>query len=205
MCAFLALTGLAAIWLLTGGLQFWTYDSLRRELAQQGNLVAEPIELQLASGHFEHPWSGNGAPTTYVMDFIYTRCESICNVLGTEFQQMQRKLQQEPSSRLAGVQLLSVSFDRRDKAADLARYARQYGAVEGIWNIAAASDPAALRALLRQLGVVVVSDGRGDFVHNGALSVVDGTGRMRAVFAYAQWEQALRCAQAVARGTTCAP
>jgi protein SCO1 len=58
--------------------------------------------------------------------------------------------------------------------------------------------PSESRALLRALGVVVVPDGSGGFVHNGAIHLLDGQGSLRALFDYTRWPEALAAARRVA-------
>jgi protein SCO1/2 len=52
--------------------------------------------------------------------------------------------------------------------------------------------------LLRSLGVVVIPDGEGGFVHNGDIHLMDERGRLRGLFAFDQWPQALEAAQRLA-------
>jgi cytochrome oxidase Cu insertion factor (SCO1/SenC/PrrC family) len=54
-------------------------------------------------------------------------------------------------------------------------------------------------ALLRQLGVVVIPDGFGDYEHNAALLVFDAQGRMVRVFDLAEQDLALNYARHLAR------
>ena len=201
-CSTLAVGAGFAIWLLTGGFQHWTFDSLRHDHARSGRMSVLPIELSNFSGETVSPWSRQGPRVVYVVDFIYTRCESVCSVLGSEFQQMQARLMAARPGT-ASPRLLSISFDPRDTLEDLSRYAERYHVAKEVWDIARPNEAGALSALLRQLWVVVVPDGRNDFVHNGALSIVDSAGRVHAVFDYASWESALACASAVAGGSHC--
>ena len=53
-------------------------------------------------------------------------------------------------------------------------------------------------ALLRSLGVIVVPDGAGGFVHNGAIHLLDERGRLRGLYEFDQWPQALEAAQRLA-------
>jgi protein SCO1/2 len=49
--------------------------------------------------------------------------------------------------------------------------------------------------LLASLGVVVVPDGQGGFVHNGAIHLLDERGRLRGLYGFDQWQQALEAAR----------
>jgi protein SCO1/2 len=196
--ATLATIGATASW-MTRGFSTWTYEDVRVQRAAEGSLRAPPVLLRHPRGGRLQPWPPAGdapdGPRVYVVDFVFTRCPTICLALGTAFQQMQRRLQQEA----AGVQLLSISFDiARDSDADLAAYARRHGADPSVWQVAAPVDAVQKDELLRSLGVVAVPDGTGGFVHNAALHVVDHDGRLRGLHALADWEQALAQARRLA-------
>ena len=125
-----------------------------------------------------------------LVDFVYTRCNGICSVLGVEFQQVQRAIL---AQGLEGrVRLLSVSFDpAQDDPSQLARYAARMHADPAIWTFATVPDSRALRRLLDTFGIVVVPDGRGGFQHNAALHVVTAQGDLVRIFDYSAPDTAL--------------
>lgn len=47
-----------------------------------------------------------------------------------------------------------------------------------LWTVATVADPADLARLLRVFEIVVLPDGRGDYVHNGAIFIVDERARL---------------------------
>ncbi len=111
-----------------------------------------------------------------LVEFIYTRCPTICSVLGDQFH---RVLAAAPERDFA---LLSISFDpAHDDRGARADYGARFGAVAPRWRIAAAADADGLAALERSFGVVVIPDGMGGFVHDGAVYLVDGEGRLARV------------------------
>jgi protein SCO1/2 len=113
-----------------------------------------------------------------VVEFVYTRCVTVCSALGNSFERIARRL---PPGRLGGdVILLSVSFDpANDDRAALGDFAGRYvGAGGPGWRVARVADGSQLAALLSTFGVVVVPDGAGGFEHNAALHVVDPRGRL---------------------------
>lgn len=136
-----------------------------------------------------------------IVDFIYTRCQTVCLALGSSFQQMQSSLQQDrDTAALTGVRLLSISFDgAHDSPAVLQDYARQLQADPSIWSFVRVQGSAQTQQLLRRFEVVVVPDGRGDYEHNAALLVVDSRGRLVRVFDYAEQQLALDYARHLAR------
>lgn len=192
----------AARW-LTHDFQVWTDEGARRlevalrpvdapRVAVEGPGVAAPdLPALLAQG---------GGVT--VVDFIYTRCQSVCLSLGSSFQQLQAALQADRAAgRSANVRLLSISFDGAyDGPAQLQAYARGQHADPALWRFVRVPAAAQEQALLRRLGVVVVPDGRGDYEHNAALLVFDAHGRMRRVFDLAEQQLALDYARHLAGG-----
>src|SRR3546814_8715573 len=100
-----------------------------------------------------------------IVDFIYTRCQSICTALGSEFQQLQRQIRAQGLQHK--IRLISISFDPvRDQPRTLAAYAKWLRAEPDIWHFATVTDAAQLGPLLRAFGVIVIPAGQGDFVHN---------------------------------------
>jgi protein SCO1/2 len=63
-----------------------------------------------------------------------------------------------------------------------------------VWQATSIPDPAQLDAVLAAFGIVVLPDGRGDFVHNAAIHVVDARGRLRRVVDPGRWQVALAAA-----------
>lgn len=201
LAVLLALGGYAAIHTLTHGFQVWTDEGARRLEVSLSPITLPDVEV-------EGPWTekarlpallqGSGHIT--VADFIYTHCTTICLTLSRNFQQMQTSLQNEselPGNE--GVRLLTISFDgARDTPEVLGRYARSWRADPERWQFVHVPDPAEQAALLRQLGVVVVPDGLGDFEHNAALLILDADGRMVRIFDLEERQLALNYARHLA-------
>lgn len=202
LCAVLLWASWAAATRVTHGFQAWTAEDARRlevarspvpapDVALQGPGVAAPGLRALLA---------NGRDVT-VVEFIYTRCETLCLVGGAVFQQMQEALRTRRDD--AGVRLLSLSFDpARDGMTELAAYAKRMHADPRRWQVARVPEAAALQRLLDAFQVVVVPSGRGDFEHNAALLVVDRDGRLVRIFDFAQQQMALDYALHLAQGGT---
>jgi protein SCO1/2 len=172
----------AALAELTGGFEHWTFEERRRAHALQGRLVAPMLARADAP-----------AREVRILDFIYTRCPTVCRVLGTEYQQMQQAILQTPDS---AVRLVSISFDvERDSEADLRAYAKTHQAQAPVWTVTAPATREDDQRLRRALGVVAIPDGMGGFVHNSALHLIDRDGRVLALYDYTQWRKALSHAQ----------
>ena len=200
LCACAAVLGLFfwATFGLTRGLEHWTFEELRRDDAAHGRVAAPPIAIRTAGGETRALWTGGERAPVYLIDFIYTTCPTLCQALGSEYAQMQAQLLAAPPAA-AQPRLLSLSFDlERDRRDELAAYARLHGADARVWTVAAPLTRAERDRLLARLGVVVVPDGFGGFVHNGSIVVVDGHGTVRGVFDVARWQEALAAARRVA-------
>jgi len=203
LACLLALAGYASAAWLTHDFQIWTAEGARRlEVAQHPvpvppvtvegpGMAAQPLPALLAQG---------GGVT--LVDFIYTRCQTVCLSLGSSFQQLQAALLADRAAGArAGVRLLSISFDgAHDTPAVLQAYARTLQADPLVWNWVRVPDVAQQQALLQRLGVVVVPDGRGDYEHNAAFLVLDAQGRLVRVFDLAEQQLALDFARHLAQG-----
>lgn len=199
VCVLLALGGYASAAWLTHDFQAWTAEGARRldvalepvptpALDVEGPADArQPLSALLADGR-----------SVTVVDFFYTRCETVCLSLGSTFQQMQSALQED--GRASRVKLLSIGFDPRDGTGDLRAYAARLHADPKHWRFVRAADGKTVARLLAAFQVTVVPDGRGDFEHNAALLVVDARGRLVRVFDIAERQLALDYARHLAGG-----
>jgi len=111
-----------------------------------------------------------------IMTFFYSSCNALCSVLGDEFQQLQAAIHARGLERQ--VRLLSISFDPRDDAAMLAAYARRQHADPSVWQMVSIDSAPQRKALLDQLGIVVLPAPLGEFQHNAALHLIDRHGRL---------------------------
>lgn len=203
LSAMLAVAGYAAAAWLTHDFQVWTAEGARRlEVALQP--VPAPavaidgpgIAPQALSRHL-----ADGQSVTLV-DFVYTRCQSVCLAMGSSFQQMQAVLRE----RGGKVKLLSISFDgSHDTPEVLQAYASKLGADPARWRFVRVQEPQGTQQLLKDFQVVVVPDGRGDFEHNAAFLVIDPQGRLVRIFDYAEQQLALDYAQHLAGAAASLP
>ena len=198
----LALLAYATAAGLTHDFQVWTAEGARRlEVALQPVAMA-PVVAE-GSGISAQPLAQLvGAPGSITLvDFIYTRCQSVCLSLGSSFQQLQASLLSDRAAgQGTGVQLLSISFDSaHDTPAALQAYAQQLQADPTVWRFVRLPDAVQLQQLLRSFQVVVVPDGRGDYEHNAALLLLDGQGRLVRIFDLAEQQLALDYARHLAR------
>ena len=202
LSALLAMAAYASAAWLTHDFQVWTAEGARRlEVALQP-VATPPVQVD-GAGIAPQPlpqWLTAPGRVT-IVDFIYTRCQTVCLALGSSFQQMQASLQQDRHAGTPpGVRLLSISFDGlHDSPAVLQDYAQRLQADPALWSFVRVPDSAQTQQLLRRFEVVVVPDGRGDYEHNAALLVVDERGRLVRIFDYAEQQLALDYARHLAR------
>lgn len=185
--AVIAVAALVAFWTATSGFRVLTSESARRLSVSRQPLVLP--SARLADGR-ELTAAIRDDGRVVLVDFIYTQCESLCTALGTDYQQLQREIQRRGLGDR--VRLLSLSFDPdRDDAATLARHQARLRADPALWQASTVPDAAQRARLLAAFGIVVVPDGRGDFVHNAAIHVVDAQGRLRGIHDPGRWSLAL--------------
>lgn len=201
LCVGLALAGYASAAWLTHDFQVWTAEGARR-LEVALHPIATP-EVQVdGPGIDKQPLARlltDGRSVT-VVDFVYTRCQTVCLSLGGVMQQMQASLRQDAAAnRVMPVKLLSISFDGTyDDPPVLQRYAARLNADAALWRFVRMPEARDTQRLLDAFEVVVVPDGRGDYEHNAALLIVDRQGRLVRVFNYSEQQLALDYARHLA-------
>ena len=173
-----SLAGAAAIGLETDGLRAMTSETARR-LRVAGNPVTVPDAVLETAFRGRLVTMADLTGRTVIVGFIYTRCPTICITGGDTFERMQEALKRD---KREDVRLLSVSFDPGSDTPDqLAEYGRIHKADPSVWTIARITDPQQLRQVLTAFGVVVIPDGMNGFVHNSALHIVNGRGRLERI------------------------
>ncbi|MBD3619260.1 MAG: SCO family protein [Chromatiales bacterium] len=173
----IASLGSTVLYQATDGLRALTSEGARRVAVTD---AARPVpDVILQDQHGDRFSLAELQGQALVINFIYTRCPTVCLALGDALQQLQRAL---PAGGPGGdVLLLSISFDpANDTPARLAAYAEWFRAGEG-WRVTRPLNEADLELLLERFGVVVIPDGRGGFEHNAALHLVDREGRLVAI------------------------
>ncbi len=193
MCVLLVVAAFAGLQRWTRSGSAWTYDELRLLDAQAGIVRAPTVRLL---DDLTPLWEQReGVRQAYLVDFIYTGCTSVCQALGSDYQRMQSALVAHP----ARVHLVSLSIDPAgDSPHALAAWAQRQHAEPLWWTVGRTLTPGEGQDLLRALGVVVIPDGIGGFVHNGAIHLIDAQGRLRALFDYTRWPDALAAARQLA-------
>ncbi len=192
----------AGAW-LTMDFDIWTAEGARRLQVARSPVPAPGIVLHGPGiGPTPLPALLGTEGGVTIVDFVYTRCQTVCLALGSTFQQLQADLragEREGVAQAPRVRLLSISFDpAHDAPSVLSSYAGRLRADPRFWRFATPVQASAMRMLLERFEVVVISDGMGGYEHNAALLVVDAGGRLVRIFDYAEMETALAYARHLA-------
>jgi protein SCO1/2 len=190
--------GLAGLLHATAQGNAFTTETLRRiEVAKSPSLVPE-LSVYDANGNrstLRQLLTGDGR--VWIVDFVYTRCQTVCTTLGTVFQQLQLQIRQRGLENKVG--LLSVSFDpANDTANSLRAYRDRMSMDPTIWRVVTLSSPLDRRKLLDAFGIMVIPAPLGEFEHNAALHLVSGAGRLFRIIDYDDATLALDTALATA-------
>ena len=190
------LAGLVALFHATAGGTAYTTETLRRSEVGRAPLPVPDFRVVDAQGR-EQPLrellAADGR--VWIVDFVYTRCATLCLSLGTVFQQLQAQVLAQGLQDRVG--LLSISFDpEHDRPPALATYARRMGMQPEAWQLVSLAEPADRRRLLDSFGIMVVRAPLGEFEHNAALHLVTAEGELVRILGLDEGVRALRLAQA---------
>jgi protein SCO1/2 len=180
---------------LTRGFTVLTAESARRQ-----SVAAAPIRVPELIGIDQqgarHRAFESDEGRVLIVDFIYTRCTSLCSMLGSSYQQLQSAIEAQHLEH--AVRLVTVSFDPgHDTPTIIQEYGARLGAKPNLWTILTPLDADALRRSLNAFGVVAIPAPQGQFVHNAAFHVIDRHGRLARIIDIAQSEAALSAARQI--------
>ena len=185
-----AVLGASLVWQLTAGLQIFTSETWRR------------AEIANAPRHLPDTWLEDERGQTFnlrslcgqvmVLDFIYTRCPSVCKSLGVTSSQLAQRFTQAEQA----VAVISISFDPlQDTPEHLRAFKAQMEPHPSAWRLARPLRPTELDRLLATAGVVVIPDGMQGYDHNAALHIVDKDCRITRLHDMEDMEDAQRTVQ----------
>lgn len=170
--------GTWVFWWGTDGFTAFTAETARRVEILRSPRPLPEVTLEDQDGNFFGLQDYQGK--LLAVDFIFTRCTTLCRSMGMIFKQIRDQIPQESLGR--DFTLISISFDpEHDDPANLKKYGETYGADGKIWRIARVSDKAQLKSLLDAFGIIVIPDEFGGFEHNAALHLVGRDGRLRLI------------------------
>jgi protein SCO1 len=178
---------------LTHGFTVLTSETARRQA-----VAAEPIAVPDLWGIDQtgkrRALLDKGDDRAVIVDFIFTRCTSVCSALGNSYQQLQADILEEHLEKK--VRLVTVSFDpEHDTPAIIADYGRRFRANPETWTLLTPIDSEALRRALQAFGVVRVPAPDGQFIHNAAFNIIDRRGRLARIVDIGQPRRALAAAR----------
>jgi protein SCO1/2 len=162
----------------TDGFRALTSEQARRNAIARAPRGLPDVALEDQSGRPFTLAAYRGRPVA--VNFVYTRCRSLCTVSSAGFERIDRSERASTSTR-ARLDLVSISFDSTDTPARLREYADRHSADGITWRFARVRDFRKLDALLRAFGIVVIPAPGGDFQHNAAVHLVDAHGRLARV------------------------
>jgi protein SCO1/2 len=181
------LCGIGLLFTVTDGFRAFTSETARRLAILEQPVAIPPATLQSHTGEDFH--LGDLSGRVVVIDFIFTRCPTVCHALGAQFRDMADELRRRGLGSKAV--LLSISFDPDyDHPQQLMAYLLRYGEQRDNWLAARIADKRELHRWLEKFGIVVIQTEAG-YDHNAAVHIVDPTGRLVAILDYEATEQIL--------------
>lgn len=178
----------------TDNFRVFTTESARRLSVSKHPRAIPDVILETSKGDTLHVDNLRGR--WWLVDFVYTRCETYCVVQGAEFGQLQDRMAGPIAEGKVG--LLSISFDPdHDGPAELAMYKHHSGDRGEGWVAARPVTSASLANLIRVFGITAIPDGMGGFIHNAAINIIDPNGKLIAV---TDWDASLQAEQIVLAG-----
>ncbi len=169
------LLGTGVLWQGTDGFRAFTAEGARRVDILRAPRALPAVVLEDQDGRAFRLQDYQNQ--LLAVDFIYTRCMTICRNMSRAFKQIRDRVPQQMLGR--DFSLLSISIDMdRDDVASLNAYASIYGADSTNWRIARVSSKADLKSLLEAFGIVVIPDGLGGFEHNAAIHLLGRAGKL---------------------------
>ena len=177
---------LTALAVQTEGFQVFTAEGKRRLTISRNPEPVVAVDWQNQRGDIIGWDTFHGQ--YLLVDFIYTRCETLCRALGAQFFQIQ---QQAADLIEAGqLQLLSVSFDgERDQPRQLQDYLNRFTRDTDSWVAVRTLNQQQQQQLLDQFGVIAIADGFGGYLHNAALHLVSPQGKLVQIVDYQDADQ----------------
>jgi protein SCO1 len=185
------LLGLSALYRATeGGVSFTTETYRRIQVEKQAQDIPALRIVDQSNEKTDLNSFFKSSNKVWIVDFIYTRCQTVCLALGSKYQQLQTQIQQRGLGGKIG--LLSVSFDpTNDTPAALMRYAQRLQANPAVWKIVTLENVNDKHKLLSEFGIMVIPAPLGEFEHNAAFHLVDSQARLVKIIGYEQTDQLL--------------
>lgn len=167
--------GIGVLWRGTDGFAAFTAETARRTALLRAPRPIPEVVLEDQDGRLFGLQDYRGR--LLAVEFIYTRCTTVCRNLGMAFKQIRDHVPQQALGR--DFALLSISFDTEmDTPRHLKAYGDAYGADGKRWRVARVRNSAQLQPLLDAFGIIVIPDGLGGFEHNAAIHLLGRDGKL---------------------------
>ena len=193
-CLIALAVGFGFVYSATDRGRAFTTENLRRsEVARQPVSIPEFTVFDAAGHRQSLRELLTRRNRVWIVDFVYTRCQTVCSSLGTLYQQLQSEIVARGLEARVG--LLSISFDpANDKPASLQDYALRMRMHPDAWQIVTLDQTEDRRRLLDTFGIMVVPAPLGEFEHNAALHIIDREARLVHIADYTEPGAALELA-----------
>jgi protein SCO1/2 len=186
--------GLAGLLWATDGGSAFTTETLRRAAVAEEPVAVPDFSVFDTAGReqqLRRLLARDGR--VWIVDFVYTRCTTLCVALGSVFQQLQSTIVEQGLQDRIG--LLSISFDPQgDTPAAMSAYAQRLRMQPAVWQLLTLRDASDRRRLLDSFGIMVIPAPLGEFEHNAALHVVTPEGKLVSIVDLSLPEDALATA-----------
>ncbi|MEN1970363.1 SCO family protein [Lentibacillus sp. N15] len=117
--------------------------------------------------------------------FMYTSCTDVCPILEKNMGEVYDLIPEKYIGE--DILFLSISFDpERDTPKTLANYENAFDSDGSTWRMVRVNDQEELDNMLKQLGVIVIPDGNGNFTHNSAFYLIGREGHLLEVMDFTQ-------------------
>lgn len=168
--------GLAIVWQVTLGFRAFTWESYRRLQVTLNPVPVPDITLQDHNG--DRLRLANNADRWLLINFIYTRCPTVCKAAGTIHARLLEAIRQHGWANR--VRLISISLEPGyDTPQRLNQYRQRYHNRPGeLWQAARTRNVETQQLLLETFGVVSIPDPWGGIQHNVALHLVNPEGQL---------------------------
>jgi protein SCO1 len=167
--------GIGVLWRGTDGFSAFTAETARRVALLRAPQPLPAAMLEDQDGRIFDLQDYRGR--LLAVEFIYTRCVTVCRTLGMAFRQIRDHVPQQALGR--DFALLSISFDMEaDTPRRLKSYGDAFGADGERWRVARVRNTVELKPLLDAFGITVIPDGLGGFEHNEAIHLLGRDGKL---------------------------
>ncbi len=153
----------------TSNFSSFTYETDRRNAVE-----ARPVQLsdwQLQSSNGKTVYLSELSDQLLLVDFVYTRCPTICRALGSRYEQLQRVINSSGNTQIT---LLSISIDPiYDTPQQLNSYRKRHNGLKDTWQLARPITDHAFQTIISETGLRVIPDKFGGFTHSDTIHLIE--------------------------------